>query len=67
MKYRYTLSRELFVVIEIEADDEDQAQEIYESQWYGSSRLDEMFASEMTSVGTEVCEVECDGRILYLV
>ena len=67
MKYRYTPSRELFAVIEIEADDEERAQEIYESQWYDSPRLDELFASEMASVDTEVCEVECGGRVLYSV
>lgn len=67
MKYEYTVKRELFVTVEVEADDEEQAQEVFEKEWVDTGNLTDLFREELLEAFDEVQSVAVDGYIIYRV
>ena len=65
MKYEYTVKRELFVTVEVEADDEEQAQEVFEKEWVDTGNLTDLFREELLEAYDEVQSVAVDGYTIY--
>ena len=56
MKYRYTVRKELFVTVEIEAGSEDEADVLYDSM-HSSGEITDLFRDEVLETYDEVYEV----------
>lgn len=67
MKYEYTVKRELFVTVEVEADDEEQAQEAFEKEWVDTGNLTDLFRDGLLEAYDEVQSVAVDGYVIYRV
>lgn len=57
MIYKYTVRREAFINVTIEADDEEAADDIY-FEMCGNGEFNDRWRNEVLEVDEEVCEVK---------
>jgi len=66
MKYTYLVHRDVWIEVEIDAEDEDAAQEEYE-RMSNCGELDSQWRDEALVTESEVAEVRENGKRIYAI